>query len=428
MDQQPTLQYVLYARKSSEAEERQALSIDSQIKEMKAFAEQQGLFVKSIKEESHSAKDTGQRPVFNEMIHEIQKGHYQGVITWAPDRLSRNAGDLGSIVDLMDQKVLHEIRTPTQHFTNSPSDKFLLMILCSQAKLENDNKSVNVMRGLRAKCEKGLRPGAAPLGYLNDKHAEKGHRRIFVDHERAPYIKQMFELVAHQGYSGRDVFVWINEETPLRSKRGKQIALSRIYAMLSNPFYTGEFEYPRGSGNWYQGDYEPIISQELYKEVQKHLEKPNRGRKKKHVFNYTKLIRCGSCGSYLSAEQKIKTLKSGQQKHYIYYRCSRGKNRFCTERPITEDELAEQLNQIIQDIDIDEIKLSNQLKREFTKYADFMKGVFGEDIPKATKEKMNVQGYAKYILTSGSREDTRELLKGLKTDMIMENKKIRLKE
>jgi len=242
-----TLNYVLYARKSSEAEERQALSIESQVKEISDFAQKQGLTIVEIRRESHSAKDVGQRKVFNAMIQDIRDGKYQGIVTWAPDRLSRNAGDLGALVDLMDSKKLQQIKTPSQTFTNSPSDKFLLMILCSQAKLENDNKSVNVKRGLRAKCEMGVRPGVAPLGYLNNPNQEKGQRKINLDPERAHVIKEMFELVAEHGYSGRDVFVWINKEAGMRTRGGKNISLSSIYRMLNTPFYYGEFEYPCGS-------------------------------------------------------------------------------------------------------------------------------------------------------------------------------------
>ena len=72
----------------------------------------------------------------------------------------------------MDQKSLVEIRTYTQKFTNNPNEKFLLMILGSQAKLENDNKSLNVKRGLKARCEMGLWPGIAPTGYFNDNRSD----------------------------------------------------------------------------------------------------------------------------------------------------------------------------------------------------------------------------------------------------------------
>ena len=136
------IKYCLYARKSTESEERQILSIDSQVKEMLQLAEREGLDVVEIKRESHSAKDTGQRPIFNEIVEEIRQGKFNAILTWAPDRISRNAGDLGRIVDLMDQKLLIEIRTFGQHFSNNPNEKFLLMILGSQAKLENDNRGI----------------------------------------------------------------------------------------------------------------------------------------------------------------------------------------------------------------------------------------------------------------------------------------------
>jgi DNA invertase Pin-like site-specific DNA recombinase len=110
--------YCLYARKSTEQDERQALSIDSQIKEMLELAKRDSINVVEIRRESHSAKASGQRPVFNELIKDLRSGVFDGILTWAPDRLSRNAGDLGSLVDLIDQKLLKEIRTFSQRFSN----------------------------------------------------------------------------------------------------------------------------------------------------------------------------------------------------------------------------------------------------------------------------------------------------------------------
>ena len=192
----PTLKYCLYARKSTEAEDKQALSIESQVKEMLTLAQRDNLNIVDIKREAHSSKEVGQRPVYNQMLAEIREGKCNAILTWAPDRLSRNAGDLGSVVDLMDQKLLVEIRTYGQKFTNNPNEKFLLMILGSQAKLENDNKAVNVKRGLRTRCEMGYRPGVAPTGYLNEKHVDK-KCQCRIDPKRAPVIKQMFERVVN---------------------------------------------------------------------------------------------------------------------------------------------------------------------------------------------------------------------------------------
>lgn len=150
-----SVEYCLYARKSSEDDKRQAMSIDSQIKEMTDLASREGFIIKEIRRESHSAKESGQRPVFKKLLEDILDGMFTGILSWAPDRLSRNAGDLGMVVDLMDQGKLQQIKTFSQSFSNNPNEKFLLMILCSQAKLENDQKGINVKRGIRAKYNMG---------------------------------------------------------------------------------------------------------------------------------------------------------------------------------------------------------------------------------------------------------------------------------
>ena len=204
------LRYCLYCRKSSESEERQVMSIDSQIKEMLNLAEREKLEIVNIKREAHSAKETGQRPVYNEMIADLKEGKFNAILTWAPDRISRNAGDLGMVVDLMDAGKLKEIRTHSQTFTNNPNEKFLLMILGSQAKLENDNRGINVKRGLRTKVEMGLWPALAPLGYLNQREYDK-KGQLILDPNRGPIVKKMFEKVAYDNQSGRKIYNWLKE-------------------------------------------------------------------------------------------------------------------------------------------------------------------------------------------------------------------------
>jgi DNA invertase Pin-like site-specific DNA recombinase len=219
-----SVEYCLYARKSSEDDERQAMSIDSQIKEMTDLASREGFIVKEIRRESHSAKESGQRPVFKKLLEDIRDGMFTGILSWAPDRLSRNAGDLGMVVDLMDQGKLQQIKTFSQSFSNNPNEKFLLMILCSQAKLENDQKGINVKRGIRAKCEMGWRPGMPPIGYYN--RAFAGVKDIIIDPDRGYIVAEMFERVARDGDSGRTLKKWL--DTCLTTRTGKQVTLSQI--------------------------------------------------------------------------------------------------------------------------------------------------------------------------------------------------------
>ncbi len=417
------LEYCLYARKSTESDELQALSIDSQIKEMKEVGMGKGLDIVEVRQESHSAKDSGQRPVFNKMIEDIRKGMFNAILCWAPDRLSRNTGDLGAIVDLMDQGLLREIRTNGQIFTNSPNEKFLLMILCSQAKLENDNKGENVKRGLRAKCEMGYRPGVTPIGYLNEPTGIKGQRRIFIDPDRAPVIKKMFEKVAYEMKSGRDLYRWLNYEINFKNRVGKGLALSTIFRVLTNTYYYGEFEYPVGSGKWYKSNCDPIISKELFEKARTNLSTAPKKYGTKD-FQFTKLITCGSCGCGVIAEEKFKRYKNGTVTKYVYYHCMKVMGKGCKELYIREDELLEQLIGLMDKIDFNRKGTFEKLKQEVERFNKFSEIMSGGDTKKISSKRADIKSYAKYVLREGKPEEKRELLSNLQTKLILKDKTI----
>lgn len=421
----PKVKYVLYARKSSESEERQILSVDSQIKEMLQIAEREGLEIIDVRRESHSAKDSGERPVFNEIVADIQRGRINGIITWAPDRLSRNAGDLGTLVDMMDQKLLLDIRTYGQSFSNSPNEKFLLMILCSQAKLENDNKSVNVKRGLRTRCEMGLWPALAPTGYLNEKRADK-KCQVLVDANRAPVIKQIFEKVAYENWSGRKIYHWLKFDLNFRNATShKNLTLSNVYRILQNPFYYGTFEYPRESGNWYTGKHQPIITRELFEKAQERL-KRDRITRETREFAFTRLITCGLCGSGVTAQEKLKKQKNGNVHKYIYYGCTRSRDHHCKNGYLREEELIKQFSSIIDKVDINELGIRKKFDEEVERYNNFRGKILGIKEKEKKGKKIDVREYAKYLLKAGTIIEKRELLSCLKDKVVMKDRKISL--
>ena len=420
------VKYVLYARKSTESEEKQILSIESQVKEMLQLAEKENLEIIDIRRESHSAKDSGQRPVFKELLEDIRRQRFNGILTWAPDRLSRNAGDLGSLVDLMDQKMLLEIRTYGQYFRNSPNEKFLLMILCSQAKLENDNKSINVKRGLRTRCEMGLRPGVPPVGYLNERHMDRKCQAI-VDPERGPIIKKIFDKVVYEKWSGRKIYNWLKFDLNFKSVTGKKgLTLSNIYQILQNPFYYGVFEYPVKSGNFYTGKHTPLITKEIFDQVQEQV-RSQVVRSEGKEFAFTKMMTCGLCGSGITADEKFKKLRDGSVNRYVYYGCCRSKDRNCKGGYINEEDLLTQFEQLLDIVDLDEIGMKEKIKTELERHKKFQKSILNNK-DKIKVVDIDIRNYAKYILKEGRDLERREILGCLSGIIILENKKLRLEK
>lgn len=418
--QAPQLKYCLYARKSSESDERQAMSIDSQLAEMRALAERDGLNVVCELQESHSAKDSGQRPLYNELLRGLKSDDYNAVLTWAPDRLSRNAGDLGAIVDLMDQGKLLHIKTYSQTFSNNPNEKFLLMILCSQAKLENDNKSINVKRGIRAKCEMGWRPGTAPLGYINRTFG--GVSDIIPDPDRADIITEMFYKAA-DGWSGRRLKEWLDKKGVI-TRTGKQVPVSSILAMLINPFYYGEFQYPEGPNEpWYKGAHKPLITKELFDKVQK-----TRGVWKgvwgSKEFIFKGQFRCGKCGTLIIGQEKYKKQKDGSFKRHVYYTCTGRTKRDCKQPYINETSMCLILKEFIE-LNYKRLKLTDELSKSIAQHREAT-GMLMAHYDMQRELEHPIIEYARYVLTKGSDEEKANLVSGITSQLTLKDEKLRL--
>jgi site-specific DNA recombinase len=98
------------------------------------------------------------------------------------------------------------------------------------------------------------------------------------------------------GYTPSALWRIANDELNLRTRQGLKIARSNIYRLFTNPFYCGSYEWPRESGNWYQGKHKPMVTPEEYDRVQMLVGMNGRPRPKRHVFAFVGMMKCGECG------------------------------------------------------------------------------------------------------------------------------------
>lgn len=372
------IKYFIYARKSSEQEDRQILSLPAQVAELTKLAQEQHLDVVDTYQESKSAHTAG-RPKFNEMIKRIENGEANGLIVWDESRIARNSLDGGKVIYMMDLGQIVEIRKPSKTYRNTPDDKSWLQMCFMMSKKESDDKGVNVKRGLRTKAEKGWFPSSwTKPGYMWDRFAERGNKTILVDPDRFPLIKQCWNLLLTGAYNTPQILRKLNDEwgykSPIRKTMGgKPMFRSQLYELFVDPFYYGMYTYKNSDGQtiWKRGNHKPMITEEEFNRAQILLGRSCRQRFQKHDFPLTGIIHCGECGAMVTAEEKWQVICSkckhkfsSQNKsacpkcstkieemidptirHYIYYHCTKRINPRCTQKSILIDDLITQVDE-----------------------------------------------------------------------------------
>ncbi len=232
------MKYIAYCRKSTDEKDKQVMSIDQQVAELKEFAARENLEVVEFLTESQTAKTPG-RPVFNSLVKMIEAGTASGIVSWNPDRLARNSVDGGRIIYLLDLGELQSLKFPTHWFENTPQGRFMLSIAFGQAKYYVDNLSQNVHRGLKFKIKRGIWPARAPMGYRNDRNT----KTIVVYEPEAKVIKKAFELYAAGNHSLHSIGEFFLESGIKNKISGGTPNDSNLRRLLMRPFYTGHMVY-----------------------------------------------------------------------------------------------------------------------------------------------------------------------------------------
>ena len=351
---------VLYARVSSNRQEKEGFSIPAQIKYLRDYAIKNGIEITREFVEAETAKKAG-RAEFNKMVEYLQEHEDERIILVEKvDRLYRNLPDYGTIDNIKGLEV-HFVKENEILSENSRSSiKFMIGIRVLMAKQYVDNLAEESAKGLNERIEQGyaLYP---PLGYKYGNDGTHKHA-IIKDPERAEYAIRAFNLFVYENLSATAINNILYEEG-LRNPDGNKYAISTIQRMFRNVMYVGDYMY---QGKLYpNGRHEPLISRELFQLAQQKLNNANNTTRQHDIeFPYIGLFKCGVCGCSYTAERKVKP--SG--KEYIYYHCTgKGKIKTCRKASyINETKIDKFIAEILKDLEnipqslIGEIKESLQ--------------------------------------------------------------------
>jgi site-specific DNA recombinase len=329
--------YFLYARKSTEDDDKQVMSIEAQLFELREFARKENLEIVEEFQESKSAKTPG-RQKFNEMMSKIESLDGVGILAWHPDRLARNSIDGGRVIYAVDTLKVVSLRFPTFWFEPTPQGLFMLQVAFGQSKYYSDNLKQNVERGIRQKLRRGEWLASAPRGYINNQKT----RNIEPDPVVARVIVQGYKEFA----TGKHNFKTLSKflaDLGMVTKHGTPLGKSAVSNLLSNKAYIGLVKH---HNEWHDGTFSPIISLDLFEAVERRLSERARPRKTKvgHNFPFTGLFRCGECHSMISAQWA-----KGNGGMYRYYRCTK-KSGKCGQGYLQENLLVSQVKERLQQI------------------------------------------------------------------------------
>lgn len=324
--------YVIYARKSTEAVDRQVASVESQINELQLLAARRNLKIVDVLSESGSAKRLG-RPGFRQLMRRIHRGEIRGILCWKLDRLARNGAEGGEVLHVLEAKLVEAIVTIDRTFTPSGDDRLIAAIELGMSTKFSDDLSQNVQRGVRARLERGWVNHTPRLGYLIDPVTKE----IIADPKRFEPIQRMLYLVLQGTMHPMLVLKIATEQWHLLTRKGKPLSRSTFYNMLADPFYAGVNELK--DGRVYQGAHPQMVTMAEWQRLQEVLGRSGRQRPKRHSFAFTGILKCGHCGGGVTGEEHVK--RTGR---YVYYRCSRRRVGYtCHEPPIAERDLVAQI-------------------------------------------------------------------------------------
>lgn len=330
---------VIFARVSSKAQEDEGYSLDSQLKLLRNYCKKKRLNIIKEFKIAETASKAQRRTVFHETLRYIAKNKIHHFVVEKTDRAVRNIKDAAYIYDWIEddeQRVLHSVKEGLELHKSSRSQvKLMWGIFVAFAKQYTDSLREEVMKGWDEKLAQGWLPAPPPPGYMTVTAQSK---KIHIPNP-ATYLSIeplfQFELLPDSTLKAATQEA---ANLGLTTRKGKPLAKSSVYKLLTNPFYIG---INRLNGKEYPGAQEPLISKKLFYAVQDKLH--NRRHTKSHSHNpvFKGVIRCEHCQAAVTWQK---------QKGRYYGACQRKTDACRGKRLLREDRLEVRFVSLLEEI------------------------------------------------------------------------------
>lgn len=333
---------IIYARYSPGPNQRDE-SIEGQLRECKEIAKKHGLMVIHEYVDKRLSGTNDERPDFQRMLRDADRGLFDVMITWKNDRFARNRYDSAIYKQRLKRNGI-KIIYAKEHIPEGPEGIILESMLEGMAEYYSANLSQNIRRGQRENALEGkFIGGTIPLGYKLDTE-----KRYIIDPETAPIVREIFERYV-AGDTVTDICKDLNARG-YRTSRKRDFNRSSLHRIFSNEKYIGVYRYedikninaiPR------------IITDELFNAANIRAIKNKKSRRTKSAtkveYMLTGKIFCGHCGEPMGGSWG--TSKSGTR--YNYYLCNGARNKKSSCRKKAEQK--EKLENLIINIVINNI-------------------------------------------------------------------------
>lgn len=330
---------VILARVSSRGQEEEGFSLESQVKLLSNYCDNNMLSTLKVFKITESASKTEQRKTFKEAMNFVEKRNVKNLIVEKVDRHVRNLHDAVETHDWLtadDSRKVHFVKDSIVLHKNSRSQEWLNWgMRVVLAKNYIDNLREEAMKGWAEKLAQGWMPAPPPPGY---KTVVQDGKRVH-DFDPATYksMQRIFQLALEPQHTIETLRIMMGD-FGLVTRKGRTLSKSHAHRVLTNPFYIGVIQF---DGKEYPGKQPRLITEDLFNAVQAKLSRKRPTKYRKHNAVLKGVLTCDHCNKNITWQL---------QKGHLYGSCQRKLDACKAQSFIREDAVLELIQGKLDDL------------------------------------------------------------------------------